>query len=100
MKAKSLAVLILSGGMLVSTASFADHNSVNGEGWANMPNDIHNTRIDTLDTDNETFISFVRFGAGASSTNRFLDDDDVVTVGSSSVSRGAGGSDMGRGGRR
>ena len=40
----------------IAAPAIADHNSKEGEGWANMPNDIHNTRIETLETkDNEAF---------------------------------------------
>ena len=53
--------------------ALADHNSPHGAGWARMPNDIHNTRIDTLG-DNTTFRDFVRQGNGASSVNRYLSD--------------------------
>ena len=55
---------------LISGAAFADHNSKWGEGWANMPNDIHNTRIDTRG-DNTAFRDFVRQGEGATSDNRY-----------------------------
>ena len=76
----------------------ADHNSNWGEGWANMPNDIHNTRIDTRDSDNDDFTDFVKMGAGSDSVNRFLDDD--VTGGSSAAtSRSSGGQGGSRGGR-
>jgi hypothetical protein len=51
-------------------SALADHNSKWGEGWANMPNDVHNTRIDTRG-DNEAFRDFVRHGNGADSVNRF-----------------------------
>ncbi|QYZ67445.1 MAG: hypothetical protein OI74_13655 [Gammaproteobacteria bacterium (ex Lamellibrachia satsuma)] len=54
--------------------AMADHNSIWGEGWANMPNDIHNTRLDTMDGDNEEFLDFVRMGAGADSVNRYAED--------------------------
>ena len=64
--------------------AYADHNSRNGEGWANMPNDVHNTRIDTMDSDDSTFTDFVRYGGGASSVNRFLSDEDTVEIGFSS----------------
>jgi hypothetical protein len=50
--------------IVASSAVFADHMSIWGEGWANMPNDIHNLRIETMD-DNDTFLSEVRYGAGA-----------------------------------
>ena len=58
----------------VSAPALADHNSKWGEGWANMPNDVHNTRIDTRG-DNEAFRDFVRYGNGADSVNRFETDD-------------------------
>mgnify|MGYP001115811944 CR=1 FL=1 len=65
-------------GSLLSTAAWADHMSIHGEGWANMPNDIHNTRIDTrLSGDSEAFKDFVRMGAGADSVNRYLDTTSV-----------------------
>ena len=63
--------LIMSSGQVL-----ADHNSKNGEGWANMPNDIHNTRVETLDNnDSEAFRDFVKFGEGADSENRFDTED-------------------------
>ncbi len=62
--------------LFASTGALADHNSVWGEGWANMPNDIHNTRLDTMD-DNDDFVEFVRMGSGAQSVNRFAIDSDT-----------------------
>lgn len=59
--------------VLAGTAA-ADHNSKWGEGWAKMPNDIHNTRVETKG-DNEAFREFVQKGAGAESENRFDTDD-------------------------
>lgn len=61
---------------LVATATClgvaqADHMSPWGPGWANMPNDIHNTRLDLRD-DNDAFRDFVQYGEGADTTNRFL----------------------------
>ena len=63
--------------LLAATGTaIADHNSQNGEGTANMPNDIHNTRVETLETDdNEAFRDFVRYGDGSDSANRFDSDD-------------------------
>ena len=59
--------------------AIADHNSKNGEGWANMPNDIHNTRIETREaSDNEAFREFVQYGEGSDSINRFADDDTTA----------------------
>lgn len=85
---KSLQILVLAGSAgLLHLPAVADHNSPHGAGWARMPNDIHNTRIDTLG-DNTAFRDFVRYGNGADSTNRFLTD--------SPASRGARGMSQGR----
>lgn len=90
--------------LLGSGSLLADHNSVWGEGWARMPNDIHNTRIDTLG-DNTAFRDFVRYGNGADSTNRFLTDSRggrSLTQGrgtGGAMQRGGGGGRGGRGGR-
>ena len=59
-----------------ASPAIADHNGKNGEGWANMPNDIHNTRMDTMESgDSEAFRDFVKYGEGADSVNRFASDD-------------------------
>ena len=85
---------------LAATAVQADHNSIWGEGTANMPNDIHNTRIDTMDDDTDSFIDFVSSGAGSDSVNRFLDDDVTSGSGSSATTSTRGGSQAtSRGGR-
>lgn len=81
---------------LVSVSALADHNSPNGAGWANMPNDVHNTRIED-GLSNQEFSAFVRQGGGADSVNRYLD--------TTTTSRGNGGgaataSRAGGGGRR
>lgn len=56
--------------VLCTSPAIADHNSPHGPGWANMPNDIHNTRVETLDAnDNEAFRDFVKYGEGADSVN-------------------------------
>jgi hypothetical protein len=56
--------------VLCASPAIADHNSPHGPGWANMPNDIHNTRVETLDSnDNEAFRDFVKYGEGADSVN-------------------------------
>ena len=57
---------------LLSASALADHNSPHGSGWANMPNDIHNTRIEDGLSGTE-FRDFVRQGAGADTVNRYLD---------------------------
>ena len=80
--------------LFASSAAMADHNSIWGEGTANMPNDIHNTRIDTMDDDGDAFADFVRYGDGADSVNRFLDDDSDSLV----ASMGGGATDTVRGG--
>ncbi len=85
-------VLALSIGALSPT--HADHNSIWGEGWANMPNDIHDTRIDTLDDDTDTFIDFVRRGSGSASGSGML-AASTDSQGGGSVNRGGA-----RGGRR
>jgi hypothetical protein len=72
-----LITLSVASGLLVLAApGFADHNSKNGEGWANMHNDIHNMRIETRESgDNEAFKDFVKYGEGAKSVNRFASED-------------------------
>lgn len=78
MKTKTLLALFVTSSVLATTGAYADHNSVWGPGTANMPNDIHNTRIDTMQTDNDEFRDFVRYGEGADSENRFLEDDEAL----------------------
>ncbi|HDP89185.1 MAG TPA: hypothetical protein ENN42_04405 [Thioalkalivibrio sp.] len=106
MKLKTFAATALLASLFAGSAAMADHNSIWGEGTANMQNDIHNTRIDTMDDDGDAFADFVRYGDGADSVNRFLDDDSdslVTAMGGGSVDtqRGGssnGGSDVTRGG--
>ncbi|MBU1265052.1 MAG: hypothetical protein KJ946_10630 [Gammaproteobacteria bacterium] len=71
---KQIAHVLVLGSMtaLFSASALADHNSPNGAGWANMPNDIHNTRIEDGLSGSE-FADFVRQGAGADAVNRYLD---------------------------
>ena len=80
MSKKLVFAMFISGGMLATSASYADHNSIWGAGHANMPNDIHNTRIED---DNETFHDLVQYGDGADSVNRYADDTSTTTTGSS-----------------
>ena len=76
MKACYLAIGVASAIAFGASPAFADHNSPNEEGWANMPNDIHNTRMDTMESvDSEAFRDFVKYGEGADSVNRFASDD-------------------------
>ena len=84
----SLATLLAA---LASPLAFADHNSPWGEGWASMPNDIHNTRLDDDVSDTE-FMEFVQGGGGADSVNRYLDDDDTSVETGGGMSDEAGGS--------
>ena len=100
-KMKTIVPAFLASAMFLSSgAALADHNSPSGEGTANMPNDIHNTRIDTMDDDNDTFLAFVQGGGGADSTNRFLDDDSTVSAGGGGMGSGAGGMGGGYAGGR
>lgn len=91
---KTLAPIMLAVGIAAVPVVHADHNSLWGEGWANMPNDIHNTRIDTMDEDTQEFIDFVRMGSGADSDNVFL-VDSTDAIGGGSADQGGN-----RGGRR
>lgn len=76
MRKQLLALAISSGLLVVAAPVVADHNSKNGEGWANMPNDIHNTRIETRESgDNEAFKDFVKQGEGSKTVNRFDSDE-------------------------
>jgi hypothetical protein len=71
----SLFVLL---GTVVADPTMADHNSVWGAGKANMPNDIHNTRIEEANAGlmtSEEWRDFVSKGAGAATENRYLDTD-------------------------
>ena len=71
--------------MLFASTAHADHNSPHGAGWARMPNDIHNTRIETLGGDNSVFRDFVRYGNGADSVNRYADDGVNGRIGARTV---------------
>lgn len=85
----------------------ADHNSPMGEGWANMPNDIHNTVVED-DLSGRDFMEFISRGAGANSVNRYADDSNGNGGGNGGGSDGGsaggmgggnGGGNGGRGGR-
>lgn len=77
MSNKSVIAMLVAGGVMATSSVYADHNSIWGEGTANMPNDIHNTRIE--DT-TEEFLDLVQGGGGADSVNRY-DDGTDTTVG-------------------
>lgn len=101
MRKTTALALLLGTGLIFSAAARADHNSPIGAGTANMPNDIHNTRIED---DDETFMDLVQYGDGADSINRYADTTDTTTMGgaaggtggTSAISRGAGMSRIGR----
>ncbi len=75
---------------LFSVSALADHNSPMGAGWANMPNDIHNTRIED-DLSGTEFSDFVRQGAGADTVNRYVDTTPLQS-GSGGGGNASGGS--------
>ena len=81
----------------MATVAHADHNSIWGEGWANMPNDVHNTRIETLDGDTDSFVDFVRTGSGSESVNPYI--SDTTTAGGSDADDGNRSQRGTRGGR-
>lgn len=87
MKRTAHALVFGSLAALVSASALADHNSPHGAGWANMPNDIHNTRIEDGLSGTE-FADFVRQGAGAATVNRYLDSTTTSGAGSASAARG------------
>jgi hypothetical protein len=74
---------------LFSVPALADHNSPHGAGWANMPNDIHNTRIEDSLSGTE-FADFVRQGAGADTVNRYLDSTTTLSGSSRSATTRGG----------
>jgi hypothetical protein len=55
--------------VLVAPLAVADHMSPWGMGWASMPNDVHNTRLDPDVTDEE-FRELVQQGDLADTVNR------------------------------
>lgn len=78
MRKRCFTTVVTSALLVVAAPSIADHNSKNGEGTANMPNDIHNTRVETLATnDNETFRDFVKYGEGSKTVNRFESEETL-----------------------
>ena len=77
MKIRTLLATCIAGGMLATTTVYADHPSPMGAGWANMPNDIHNTR---LEDSNEEFMDLVQGGGGVDSVNRYDDDTSTAEV--------------------
>lgn len=79
MKTKLIVLSAATALVVTAAPAFADHNSKDGEGTANMPNDIHNTRIETKEAnDNEAFRDFVKYGEGSKVPNRFESDDTTA----------------------
>lgn len=88
MRQEWLGITVLGALVSLSGPALADHNSKWGEGTANMPNDIHNTRIETMG-DNETFRDFVRKGNGADSVNRYASEGDERQPGAAAREKAA-----------
>jgi hypothetical protein len=89
MKRTAHALVLGSLAALFSASALADHNSPHGAGWANMPNDIHNTRIEDGLSGTE-FRDFVRQGAGADTVNRYLDSTTPLSGSSRSATTRGG----------
>jgi hypothetical protein len=89
MKRTAHALVLGSLAALFSASALADHNSPHGAGWANMPNDIHNTRIEDGLSGTE-FRDFVRQGAGADTVNRYLDSTTPLSGSSGSATTRGG----------
>lgn len=68
MSKKSVIAMVIAGSLFTTASAFADHNSVWGAGFAEMPNDIHNSAIED---DFDTFLDLVQEGDGADSVNRY-----------------------------
>ena len=75
---KASILIVCAAVLSAGTAVMADHNSKNGDGWANMPNAVHDYRIDIRgDTaepmqaqgKSDEFTAWVQYGAGAASEN-------------------------------
>ena len=85
MKSRSLSLVIASiATTMFSGAALADHNSPHGSGWANMPNDIHNIRIEDNLSSTE-FRDIVQNGGANDTVNRYIDTT------TSAVGNGGGG---------
>jgi hypothetical protein len=91
MKQTAHALILGSLAALFSASALADHNSIKGAGWANMPNDIHNTRIEDGLSGTE-FRDFVRQGTGADTVNRYLESAATLKSGAGSATVMRGGS--------
>jgi hypothetical protein len=87
--------LILAGSLSVAQA---DHNSVMGPGTANMPNDIHNMRIEDMDDEDASFSDLVSRGIGADTVNRYADDDATMAATDAGQGSGSGAGAGGGGG--
>lgn len=79
MKTRLIALSVATALVTAAAPTFADHPSKNGEGTANMPNDIHNTRVETREAnDNDAFRDFVKYGEGSKVPNRFESDETTA----------------------
>jgi hypothetical protein len=83
---KTLTLMVCVAALAAGSAVRADHNSKNGDGWANMPNAVHDYRIDIRgDTaeplqaqgKDDEFTAWVQFGDGAASDNCTLEGGDA-----------------------
>lgn len=81
MRNKSIIALLFIAGLFAAASASADHNSIWGAGFANMPNDIHNSAIED---DQDVFMDLVQYGNGADSVNRYDDGTDTTGMGGSS----------------
>ena len=86
---KTSILIVCAAVLSAGTAVRADHNSKNGDGWANMPNAVHDYRIDIRgDTaepmlaqgKNDEFTAWVQYGDGAASENCTLAGDGCEDV--------------------
>ena len=75
---KTSILIVCAAVLSAGTAVRADRNSKNDDGWANMPNAVHDYRIDIRgDTaepmqaqgKSDEFTAWVQYGAGAASEN-------------------------------
>ena len=66
-------------GLAAAPFAVADHMSPDGIGTANMPNDVHNTRLDVRlsDAPNTCFTDQVQTGVLADDPNRCLEDPEA-----------------------
>ena len=78
-------------GAVGSTPALADHNSPYGDCWANMPNNIHNTRVETRETDEQdAWLEFIQSGDANETINScLLDSTSTTTQGNAQTDSGS-----------